>query len=143
MLDKLEPRRLLSASFDSNTGVLTIDGSTGNDVITLTQSAGNITVTIQPENFSQQFSTTGMNGIQINCDTGDDSVNMPDAIVVNATIQGSDGADSLRAGGGDDSIVAGDGDDTLDGGAGADEFYGDTGNDTADYRSRTADLVIT
>jgi ELWxxDGT repeat protein len=58
-------------------------------------------------------------------------------------LQGDAGDDRISGGGGDDDLYGGEGNDVLDGGAGRDVFIGGGGDDTADYGSRTRNLMVT
>ncbi len=60
----------------------------------------------------------------------------------NDTISGGANADTLFGEGGDDNLFGGDGRDKLDGGSEADVLAGGAQRDTADYSSRSADMVI-
>ncbi|CAN5392060.1 hypothetical protein BH09PLA1_BH09PLA1_03980 [soil metagenome] len=142
VIDSLEPRRLLSSSFDSGTGVLTVTGSSDADTIDVSLGGANIVVTISPENANDSFVAADVTSIVVNCGDDNDVVNVDEAITVPAIIGGENGDDTLRGGGGNDQLFGGDGNDFLDGRAGGDIMDGGNDKDTVDYRSRTADLTI-
>src|ERR1700733_15102688 len=94
-IDSLEPRRLLNANFNSGTGVLTVVGSTGADVIDLSSSGGNIVVTISPEGFNQSFAASSITAIDVLCDDGNDLLTTDAAISININAFGDNGRDTL------------------------------------------------
>lgn len=141
MFEPLETRALLNATLDG-AGVLTVNGSRGNDIIILSQLGPNLVVSIQPENFKQPFAAASVTSIVVNCDDGNDLLNIDQSITKMASVLGGEGNDTLTGGGGNDLLNGQGGDDLLDGGLGGDGMIGETGNDTVDYRARTADLVI-
>ena len=68
-----------------------------------------------------------------------DVLNLLTGDIINASIWGAGGNDSVTTGAGTQYIHAGDGDDILDGGAGDDMIWGDAGNDII-YMSPGADI---
>ena len=117
----------------------------GNDEPGGTQTAGSDAVAIDDTDRSEitglnaggNSGTTGGNSgdPRFSSDTGDgntDSSTDQEAVTVDQTLTGSDGADTLEGGAGDDTLEGGGGDDVLRGGAGNDVLDGGTGNDTLD-----------
>ncbi len=110
-----------------------VDGTAGNDTITLTSGY------VDPEGDSittgDDFVLAGDGDDFVNPDDGNDVVygglgnDTIDGGNQNDTLYGGDGADSIIGGGGNDSILGGDGDDHLQSGAGSDTVFGDAGND--------------
>lgn len=143
MLESLEKRKLLDASIVGDN--LIVNGSGGNDTITITLEDTNVRVVIQPENFNQTFALADFTGlIGVIAGDGNDLVDISHDITMrNASVIGEGGDDTLLGGGGDDSLAGGDGDDFLDGGPGADLMIGDAGIDTVSYESRTNAISAT
>ena len=131
-------------------GNLLVQGTSGDDVITLqTDGDGNMTVTLNGVT-SQPIALSSLTSIDVEAGAGNDSVtvesSMPanfgisvqggpgdDTIVGgpgNDTLCGGQGNDSINGGPGDDSIRGGAGDDSLAGGKGNDMLFGGPGNDT-------------
>jgi Ca2+-binding RTX toxin-like protein len=136
--ESLESRRLLSSSLVGS--VLTISGTTGNDVIALKLLGGQIRVS--DNGAVSKFDAASITAIQISAGAGKDNVSLQGAITIPATILGEGGNDSLRGGGGNDQVTGGPGSDTLAGSGGADVLTGGAGNDTATYADRTKSLVL-
>ncbi len=132
----LESRELPAATVTLSGSTLRIDGSSGDDRITVRQSSGRITVDAAPIRVGSTTVTsvadTSVNLIQIYARGGNDTVTLDaSGQVVNkpAQIWGDDGNDTLSGGNGSDSIYGGAGDDRLYGGAGADDLQGGDGRD--------------
>src|ERR1700733_124505 len=154
MIEDLEQRRLLSgsAAIDGN-GILQIDGTSGDDQITLTvdniaqQLDVDINMTITQFDLSAPLFTA----INITADDGNDVVSLDSAINFSTSIDGGVGNDTLSGGGGNDSITGDDGDDiihgeagndTIDGGAGSDRTFGDDNKDTGTNAARPKDVSV-
>ncbi len=128
--------------------VLVIDGTSGDDVITVQSDGTNLTYTTNGAT-SSPVPLTAMAGIVVNGLAGNDLItiepSMPASLGVsvlggpgddtimggpgNDTLAGGQGNDSISGGPGDDSIKGGQGDDTLAGGKGNDTIFGSLGND--------------
>jgi Ca2+-binding RTX toxin-like protein len=110
-----------------------VDGTTGNDTITLT--SGYVDVDGDSITTGDDFVLAGDGDDFVNPDVGNDVVygglgnDTIDGGNQNDTLYGGDGADSIIGGDGNDSILGGDGDDHLQSGAGSDTVFGDAGND--------------
>src|ERR1700734_233818 len=98
----LEERRLLSISFNSSTGLMTITGTNYNDLIQVGQSGTTLKV-----------SSNVTIPAYIDGGTGNDSIT---GGAGNDTLIGNDGNDTLRGYGGNDSLSGANGNDILDGG---------------------------
>jgi Ca2+-binding RTX toxin-like protein len=81
-------------------------------------------------------------GMVVNCGGGNDVVSTSATVTMNQTLNGGAGNDNLRGGAGSDALNGGDGNDYLDGGSRGDILSGGSGSDTAQYKSRTKNLVI-
>lgn len=166
LMETLEARQLLSVSVAiggsamnlvfqqqpptfaslSGAGVLSVAGTAGNDVITVTLSNGKYVVT---ENFvNETFDAAAVKQINISAGAGNDLVVLNSNVTANAFIDGGPGNDSIVGGsgnntilggpgndtligrGGNDLLIGGAGDDRLQGGGGNDTLYGGRGNDT-------------
>jgi hypothetical protein len=100
-------------------GVLQITGSTGNDLISLSQSAQ--TYTLRNGDWSATV-TGAYTGLMINGNGGSDSISLDSSVTTSATLRGGAGDDTLVGGGGNDSLFAGAGTNSLTGGMGNDTF---------------------
>src|SRR4051794_20265423 len=122
LFESLESRRLLSVSLSS--GVLTLTGTSGNDVIELQKRADKGHVKVELNGSERRFALSGVSKIVVNGLGGSDFIEF----------SGRDGGLSIRslinAGGGNDTVEAGNGNDTILGGAGRDTLEGHGGNDS-------------
>lgn len=126
-----------------------VTGTIGNDVITLTNSGGRLSVTING------VTQTGAmpESLFIDAGAGNDLVIADPSITIPLGITGSEGNDTLVGGsgndelsgaGGQDRVVGGAGDDMLFGGANNDYLSGEAGNDLmvgSGGNDRLADVV--
>ena len=94
--ERLEPRRLLAAAVAND--VLTITGTDGDDVISVTVDGPSFVVDINGEETS--FGKLGLAGIRINAGDGNDNVSLGFGVNLDAVIHGGDGDDTLHGGGG-------------------------------------------
>ncbi len=113
---------------DGQQDTIVINGTSGNDVITLTESNGVLTVSGLSSTVTiANFESTDQ--IVINGLGGDDVINASQlGSVVQLTENGGDGADVLIGSAGNDMLNGDAGDDVLIGGAGQDVLDGGTGN---------------
>jgi Ca2+-binding RTX toxin-like protein len=139
-------------------GVVSVPGTTGSDVISL--SAGTSQLTVNVNGQITQFALNQVSLVEVSGFGGDDSITVGigvPAVYINGgggndtivasniaadTLRGGAGNDSLSGSGtgnemllgaaGNDTLVAGDGDDTLNGGAGDDSLIGGTSADLLD-----------
>ena len=137
IIEAMEERRLLSASLEA--GVLTVEGTPANDVITVNVTPGRIQVNVNGE--KKNFKTKGVKLIEVDAGAGNDKVQLGSKVRIaarilgeagNDTILGGRGNDQLSGGLGDDELRGGAGNDALAGEAGTDDLFGDDGNDKLD-----------
>ncbi len=123
----LEPRQLLAGiSFNSATGVVTIDGSGGDDVSQVTMVGNSINVSLNGVP-TQSMASSQVTEIVYWGRNGDDWFRNNTAITTRAF--GHGGHDSLIGGSSNDVLRGGDGDDRLLGNSGNDLLFGDSGVD--------------
>lgn len=135
-VDMLESRRLLSSSLNGT--LLTIDGTAGNDDISVGLSAGQLVVTLNG-NSDGSFDAALVDSIQVNALDGDDSVSLA-GVSTNATLSGGNGNDTLVGGDGNDSLAGGDDNDTFFSNDGkADAVAGGPGLDTVSIADNSLD----
>ena len=124
-VEALESRDLLAAgilAYVQNSNLI-IEGTVGNDYLSVTQSAGKLSVygtqiTVGSAKVAS-VDTSAISNVIVNAYAGNDT------IIVNSLTE-----DTIVYGGdGNDSIYGGAGNDILDGGAGNDLIYGGAGND--------------
>ncbi|HWE03126.1 MAG TPA: C2 family cysteine protease [Tepidisphaeraceae bacterium] len=136
VIETLETRTLMSAAlgisqmpFEGGTQ-LRITGTTGNDQITVKQTASGLTVA----NGTWTKTVAGsFNSLWINGQAGNNSVIIDPSVTINATVFG---------GGVNDSLVAGSGNDTLYGGTGKNVLKAGAGNDTLVSIGSTSDTLV-
>jgi Ca2+-binding RTX toxin-like protein len=125
---------------------IVLDGSPGNDHITVNLSADGRTYEIEsgqplevagtvcthPEARTEALSCEAapIAGFEINTGAGNDSVILGKTVPVPATIRGGEGNDTLVGGAGADKLIGGPGNDELNGRGGNDLLIGGPGNDT-------------
>jgi Ca2+-binding RTX toxin-like protein len=148
LCENLESRRLLSASLVN--GVLTVEGTTGNDTISISNKAGDFshfTVTINgtAEDFLRSDLHSSLSSpfrpIFVYGRSGNDMIEVDNSNGVvnfgmwfegndgNDTIIGGDLPDTLFGRDGDDEIHGGKSSDIMVGGEGKDDIFGGGGND--------------
>jgi Ca2+-binding RTX toxin-like protein len=137
LFESLEQRRLMSASYSSLTGALTVTGTPGNDTISV-----NLTH-VQSGTFSFTYTRVYENGVRIfnsllrvrsitiNSGAEDDHVTIGPG-VIGCVINGGSGRDVLIGGDGKDVIDGGSNNDFIFGGAGDDMLRGGDNEDTID-----------
>lgn len=125
MLETLESRRLLSAELVN--GQLRVDGTDGDDTITLTRDGNQILVEVSGED-DESFNVGNVESIRIRGLEGNDTIDVGTRIR-GATILGGDGDDDISGGANNDRIRGGDGADTLSGAQGDDDARGGDGAD--------------
>ncbi len=112
---------------DGQIDTITIDGTSGDDVITLTDNNGVLTVsglaaTVTISNFDR-FDRIVVNGLG-----GDDVIDATGLGAIQLTANGGDGDDVLIGSAGNDTLTGGKGDDVLIGGGGVDVLDGGPGD---------------
>jgi len=127
-LEPMESRTLLSATILD--GQLTIDGTTGNDAITVVAGGALGEVVVNGPGIGADTLFSDVTGIVINGLAGDDT------ITVGANIKNTSNRNiAVEINGGDD-------DDTIAGGSGSDIIDGGAGNDTIDYSAATKGVDV-
>jgi len=128
-----EPIFLMAGiTLDSTTRVLTISGTTQNDVVWVGVVTG-LTGTVVSVELNEQvadFPIGSVASIVVKGYEGDDNVTISSTVWLAATVDGGDGNDSVRGGSGPDRIIGGYGSDTLYGGTGNDVVWGSGHSDT-------------
>ena len=115
----------IAFTFDAGSGVVTINGTVGNDVSTAAWETRN-TLRVTRGTLSATYSS--VKGIVFNGYDGNDS--FTNSTTLPSVIDGGDGDDILTGGGGDDFILGGKGQDTIYGKEGNDTMIGSAGSDT-------------
>ncbi len=110
--------------------VVTVNGTTGNDTITFSQSGTTTTATLN--GVSRSF--TGATAVYANGSDGADTIAVAASVTVPAGITGGTGNDTIQGGSGND---------TIDGGAGNDQIFGGAGNDTVTYSRDNGAVNVT
>jgi Ca2+-binding RTX toxin-like protein len=114
---------------DGQPDTIVINGTNGNDVITLTENNGVVTVSGLATTMTISGFDVATDRIVINGLGGDDIINGSGlGADVLFTADGGDGADVLIGGPGNDTLLGGAGDDVLIGGAGQDILDGGPGD---------------
>src|SRR4051812_38646392 len=137
MIEGLEHRLFLDATFNNSTGLLTVTGTGNADVITISEKNPAI-VTLNGKKlgpFNKVIKSLVINGLG-----GSDNINS--ALKVPTTVYGGAGNDTVTTGAGNDFLYGNEGndrlngnagDDFLQGGADNDDMTGGAGIDTVDY----------
>ncbi len=137
------------ANLDPLTGILNVQGTSGNDTITVNSDGSGHDVVNVNNLAAVNFNSVAVQKIAIHALQGDDAVTVSKILTTDASIYGGAGNDTLMGGSGNDYIYdptgsnvinGGPGNDTLIGngsgnnsivgGAGNDELHGGSGNDT-------------
>jgi hypothetical protein len=129
----------LSTTLDSD-GLLTANGTSGDDDLRLDLRSGEIRVTLNGSR-DGTFAEGDVKAIVLNGGDGNDTLRIGPNIIA-GRLNGDRGDDTLLGGNGDDVLDGGDGNDTVDGKEGSDLLMGGAGFDSADYRFETADLTL-
>jgi Ca2+-binding RTX toxin-like protein len=144
--EALEVRRLYAVTANWSAGTLTIDGTSGADVIKVYKKSADSTVTVYDgTNIVIGSPFSGVTYIVVNANDGNDTVTLGSTahgtgsdvnsafdvpISVVAELYGGDGNDTLNATDQNDILEGGAGTDTLNGAAGNDTLTGNDGDDT-------------
>jgi Ca2+-binding RTX toxin-like protein len=142
LIERLEQRRMLSASLNATTHVLTVTGTTGPDTISVKVTSGSLTVKVNAA--TSTFAATAVHKVVVNALAGADHVTLDATVTMPAVIDSGTGApnfstgDVIQGGSGGDTIYVRAPDSTARGGAGNDTIYnygdgsgiyGEAGND--------------
>jgi Ca2+-binding RTX toxin-like protein len=129
-------------------GLLTVEGSAGDDVITLEEAGGRVTARLNDR--SGSFAAADVRAVELYGRSGNDSISAgtrSSGVLLDGgdgmdSLTGAAGGDTLRGGPGSDVLLGGAGDDVVDGGTGNDYADGGPGVDTFDYSSRTNPVTV-
>ena len=125
-------------------GVLQLEGSLLDDVITLTLNNDNPAdpqIVVDNNGLMESFPVDDIDFIEINSLDGADNVTIDPLIVVDSHIIGGPGNDTLLGGGGHDQINGDADSDTLEGGPGDDTVFGGAGDDVINSHGG-ADILL-
>ena len=120
----LERRQMLSVSFNSATGLLTIQEGNGRDRVNISQTGATLTVQEQSSK-TQNFLNVKKIVIQDTANpnhAGKDSFVLSPSVTVPASITARGGGDVIVGGSGNDTILGGSGHNTCVGGGGTDNI---------------------
>lgn len=148
--EPIEPRRLLSSSLSA--GVLTVTGTTGNDVVAISVDRVNpAKLKVSEGGVVKRFDRAAVNRIVVKLLAGHDYFSLSDGIATPASVLGSGGRDTLIGGAGNDTLDGGEADDVIDGrtgndrllgGPGSDEIAGGPGRDTLSYEYALSTFIF-
>ncbi|HEY7118657.1 MAG TPA: calcium-binding protein [Tepidisphaeraceae bacterium] len=142
-LEALEVRQLLSAAILGGDGVLAVQGTAGNDQITIARDSGNssqIRVTVNAT--SSDFPASRVDVVKVDAGRGNDRVTADTSkgdMTAGMYFLGGAGSDTLVTatkndalfgGGENDVLIAKAGNNVVNGGDGNDKLFAGTGNDT-------------
>ncbi len=122
-IQALEARLLLSASASlAASGALTVNGTSGDDVVRVTLDAVNPKqLDVIVNGATQSFAASSVKSVTVNAGSGNDDV---EVLELNGPINVPM---TLLGGSGNDTLVGGSGNDYIDGGAGNDTIAGEAG----------------
>src|SRR5262245_39596574 len=141
-IDQLESRAVPAAGVSLTSGVLRIEGGSGDDRIFIIQDTATTTnlVAILEQGSTvtrKTFAKSAVTSIQTFGMDGNDTIvnDMSQAMTAdggngNDQIWGGSGADKLTGSAGNDRLLGRNGNDTIDSGAGDDSLWGGDGNDS-------------
>lgn len=133
VIDRLESRLMLSAVVLDDDGVLSIQGTPGDDTVTVRPYAKGKGIKVIDGDEVHRFDAKAVKRIVFDGGAGDDSfrvLNMRGTVTTPVEARGGAGDDVLSAGAGDDTLFGGDGNDVLSGGSGDNLLVGGAGDDT-------------
>jgi len=132
-IESLETRITPAVTAFLSAGTLTLVGSASADILTVTQTGTNLTVTgafINQGGVMKPFVTVAsVTKIYVTCGAGDDVVSLS-GVSVKSVVSGGLGNDSVTGGTAADELYGRDGNDSLFGGGGNDKVFGEAGDDT-------------
>jgi Ca2+-binding RTX toxin-like protein len=123
---------VLDLATDGAADTTTINGTGGNDTITITPNAGAVDVTGLAAAVKIERSEAANDLLNVNGLDGNDTISGAAglAALIKLTIDGGAGDDTINGGDGAESLAGGDGNDSIDGNGGADVALLGAGNDT-------------
>lgn len=128
LIQTLESRRMYSSSVKN--GVLTLDGTAGNDNYYVSYQLAGKFVTVNENGVIARYAASSVKSIVANLKDSNDYCYIGENIgKINAKIDGGAGSDIIAGGAGNDTIVTGAGNDILNGGSGNDALDGGADND--------------
>ena len=141
VFEAMEARQMMSASLSN--GTLSINGTAGNDVISLVRDNNNLKLTDNGQ--VRTFNRDQVRRINVTLGAGNDNFSANNAVTAPMTVSGGAGNDTIGGGGGDDVLRGEDGDDFLFGsGNGADTVSGGLGlNDWVSYGDAVGSVNVT
>lgn len=150
LIETLENRQLMSVSLDGATGVLTVNGTAGHDVISAKTVGSNLVVT--DNGVTKSFAASKVKSLKVLAKAGADKVTISSNVYKPAYIDTGTGAgvlgDSVQSGSGNDTIIvgsahstvlAGNGNDIIVNKVGLSSLFGQAGNDA--FRVQTVGEV--
>ena len=111
---------------------LTVTGTNGPDVVTLSADATEVQVAFGNDApNAQRFNLADFNAISVSLGNGDDQFTEQPGVLANKTltVDGENGNDTIKTGDGVDQIIGGNGNDSVDAGRGNDSIFLGNGND--------------
>jgi hypothetical protein len=111
--ESLEDRKLFS--------VVTVTGTTGDDVIKVTQSSGQLHVDLNGS--TTDYTASSVTQINVSAGDGNDQVLTDPSVAIKEVISGGNGNDTLNGGSAGDTIYGDSGYDTINGNGGNDTLY--------------------
>jgi Ca2+-binding RTX toxin-like protein len=130
LLEKLEDRRLMSASVQLVDGMLILQGNArGHNRITVSPDEGGQTLFARAGKAKGHYLQKDVKSIYIVGGERPDEIAIDSAIKKRSFIRAGKGADTVIGGGGSDSVFGGPGNDSITGGAGDDLLQGQGGID--------------
>jgi len=131
VVEALESRQLLSASLLR--GVLRVNGTAGDDVITVGLDPANVArILVNDGVTNTRFTKTAVTSVLIITGDGADKVTIGSGLKQQIAIKSGEGNDTVQGGSGREIIFAAGGDDVISGGGGSDQIFGGDGNDQID-----------
>jgi Ca2+-binding RTX toxin-like protein len=123
---------MLDLATDGAADTTTINGTGGNDTITITPNAGAVDVAGLAAAVKIERSEAASDVLNVNGLDGNDTISGAAglAALIKVVIDGGDGDDTINGGDGAENLIGGDGDDTIDGNGGADTALMGAGSDT-------------
>ena len=125
-IETMESRQLMASGLDVSfaNGVLSIDGTSDADAITVRETKGRIAI----DGHSTTYKATSVGRIDISSFGGNDQISFVN-VNRNSRIWSGSGHDTIVTGSGRDSVVAGSGNDKIWTMDGNDSIWGEDGND--------------